>query len=385
MLAAAVAPSAAAQEAPPPTRQEINQARRLGRQAARTARRGNWGEAARLYGQAEELHQLWKYPFALAEGHLKTGSLPLAWRALQRTQDYGVPSRHQRKYEELLERVESQLLDTHAFIALVSVPENADVRINGQQWLPPYNMWVPRNFSRIEIEHPQYITRVFNWHHGKGQRHARPVALVSKRTYGRLTVEGQPAGAEVQLDGRAIGRLPRATTDLMKPGPYPVRVEHAPDWLPSEEIATVVAGKTVTMQVSLEPSASDFERMLQTKSFWGWTFTGTGGAALITGIALLGVASASVSDAEDLNRSHSAGYADYVRQYEDTTSGIDGLVTGGWVLFGVGLAMAATGATLLALHYGEDGEGSGGSADARPDIRFDFVPLGAGAGAQMRF
>lgn len=369
------------------TPQDQKAARKLAKQAKKLARKGDWGEAAKLYTRAEELHQHWEYPVALATGHKDNGLLPLAWRAIGRAQQYGIPERKQDKVVQLLILIETELLSNHAFIELTNVPENADVRLNGNQWLPPYFQWVSRNFSRLEIEHANYLKRVDNWHHVKGKRHSRAVEMVPKSTFGRFKVSGTPAGAAILIDGNHVGRLPNYTSELVKPGKYPIKVESGKDWLAYEGFVEVTAGGEATVKVALEPSASEFERLLATKKFWGWTMTGLGGAMTVTGAVLLGVGASKRDEMIALNDTHDGGYQDYVSQYDALESSRGALVTSGHVLLWVGLAAAATGATLLILDSGEsnDSSDSGTGGRAETGWRLEVVPVGAGAGARVTF
>ena len=93
-----------------------------------------------------------------------------------------------------------------------------------------------------------------------------------------------------------------------------------------------------------------------------------------------GHASSLASDAEELNRSHDVGYADYNARYDETTASIPGLSKGGWILFTVGLALAGTGTTLLLL---DDDEESDTADTEEPPWR--LAPYGAGLGAEVTF
>ncbi|MFT7621016.1 MAG: hypothetical protein ACI9WU_000177 [Myxococcota bacterium] len=367
----AVVPLSESRASEPP-KADVKAAKDLGRQARRMARKGQWGDASKLYAQAEELNPIFDYPWALADGHRDNGLLVLAWRALRRADSCGVPARKQTGFDRMLAEVEAELLLGFAFIELTDVPENADVRINGRQWLPPYMQWVDRNFSNIVVNHPLYIQGTFNWHHMKGKKHSRAVVLKNKGAFGRIRVTGSPDGAAVMIDDIEIGKLPSAQSSWIGPGEYVIKIQAGGEWLGHVEKAVVSAGKTTDVTIVLEPSQSDFEKLLASKKFWGWTFAGTGGALTITGAALLGVAGSRASDVEALNANHpgSVGnYADYSAQYDDTAPGISGMATGGHVMLWIGLAMAGTGTALLLLDR-QDQQSAG-----------EAMPPGSGWGA----
>ncbi len=363
----------------PPPKEDIRAAKNLARQAKRLARKNSWGEAAKLYTQAEELHQLWVYPHALAKGHFKAGMLPLAWRALKRAQEYEVPANKRRRFDNFLVEVENALLEGHAYVELIGVPDNADVRINSRQWLPPYNKWVDKNFSQIVVIHPDYIRHEFNWHHVKGKRHERELELTAASDYGRITVSGTPHGAAVLLDGNQVGRFPSSTTKLLKPGRYPISVQKAPEFITHKRFVTVTAGKTTRVTVNLEPSDSDFVKLMKTPKFWGWTLAGTGGVLTIAGIVTVATASGKAADARDLNANHLSGFPEYSDKYDEAVSGISGLETGGHVMLWLGLAMAGTGTTLLVLDMMEP------KSDVKAPVQWRIVPAPTGASAILRF
>ncbi len=305
--------------------------------------------------------------------------LPLAWRAMRRAEMYGVPNNKRRRFDQLVDKLELALLEGHAFIELLGVPENADVRINGEQWLEPHNKWVPRNFSSIVIIHPEYVRHVFNWHHVRGKQHTRELEMIAASEYGRITITGSPSGAAVLLDGAHIGRLPSITTKLLKPGRYPVKVEHAPEFQASSQFVTVEAGGTTRVSIELEPAVSAFVKLLETKKFWGWTSAVTGGVLTITGAALLGVASGKAADARDLNARHDSGFPEYEERFDAAVDGVQGLQTGGHVMLWVGLAMAGAGATLLVVDSLQV------QGEVQAPVSWQIVPAPTGASAIVRF
>ncbi len=143
-----------------------------------------------------------------------------------------------------------------------------------------------------------------------------------------------------------------------------MKIVAGPEWMGTKQTATVTAAKTTDVTIVLEPSQSDFEKLRASKSFWGWTFTGTGAALTITGAALLGVAAGRQSDVEALNATHPGdvgNYSEYSKQYDDTAGGISGLSTGGHVMLWIGVAMAGTGTALLLLDR-SDGDAADGGA-----------------------
>ena len=374
-------PSASLAE--PPSPEDAKRAKSLSRDAAKLARRGEWGEAAKLLGDAEGLHPTWKYAFELAKGHAKNGGWVASWRALKRGATYGVPPAKARQHDKLLVEVESELSRSHALLQLEVIPEGATVKISGQEWLPPWTDWVDREQTILLVEHPSCVPLKVLWLHPVGGRHKRVIELEHQSKYGRLLVVGKPEGAKVRVEGELIGLLPKAHSKLLKPGLYTLLVDHSPDYLPYEKKVRVGAGLNNRTHVQLEESEGDFSKLMKTKKFWGWVSTGTGAAAIIAGAVLLSQAAGMVADVEDLNTQHTGNYDAYVKEYDDLTGSIPGTATAGYVTLGVGLALGATGAALLIVDALSDAPARSAQSPDRPRFQFSASPVGVGA--QMRF
>jgi hypothetical protein len=97
-----------------------------------------------------------------------------------------------------------------------------------------------------------------------------------------LSVVSEPAGAEVQLDGRDAGRTPLSLSDL-DPGPRRLAVRVA-GRLPWAAQVLLEPGSATRVEVSLAPARSQRPRRLR------WIGYGGGGAMLVAGAALGGVA-----------------------------------------------------------------------------------------------
>ncbi len=86
---------------------------------------------------------------------------------------------------------------------------------------------------------------------------SRRAALIVARTelrarMGSLLVRGQPAGAEVFLDGRRVGTLPLGEASVLAPGTYRVEVR-APGHAPSSQSVTLRAGQDLELPLSPAP------------------------------------------------------------------------------------------------------------------------------------
>ena len=369
-----------------PTRQDVREARRFYNSAKRSLRKNDILTALVHLKDAENKHPIYKYAAALATTHLRSNQPVLAWEAANRAKKYGVPKQKERRFTELSQTIEAQLLQTHAFLALTVVPTTASVRIGNEQWLPPYKKWVPRNFSVLELEAPAYAPKKVKWHHPTGNKATRTILMEPASNFGQIEVTGSPAGASVYIDGKRLGTLPQVNSGLLKPGEYTVSVENN-GFIASERQTLVRKGVTTPITMELEPTESDLVKSLKSKTMWGWTAVGVGGAALITGIGLLAHSAVLIDDVNTLNRTHITGFDDYLREYDKKAADIPTFGAAGWSMLAVGLALGATGATLLVLEYQEkaDGASISESPAARPPVTVRLTPALTGASATVSF
>lgn len=146
-----------------------------------------------------------------------------------------------------------------------------------------------------------------------------------------LTVETDPAGAEVWVDGKRLGETPLQTR--IAPG------EH--------ELDVVKRGRrTKHVEVSLRPGVNESYsfRLARSTRFppWvAWASLGTGVVSLTTGIALLAI------DEDPIQRDCNPDAAGRCQYLYDT-------VGGGATLTVLGVALVGTGATLLILQARQD-------------------------------
>jgi hypothetical protein len=367
--------------AAPPDRAAIRAAKKLAKKARRLAKRGEWGAAAAMLAEAEKKHPSWTYAAALAAGYRDAGNLIIAWEAERRARKYGVSEKNQAGADALRDDIEKRLLADHAFLELVVVPSDARVRVNGEQWRPPYQRWVKGSLSKLAFEHGDYIDMGVTWHHPAGHKAKKSVQMISKSSYGRIEVEGYPSGAIVFVEDKELGTLPKARTGLLAPGTYKVRVELAEFDVQHHEVV-VRSGTPTKVAIRLEESESAAVKLLKSRRFWGWTGVGIGAAALGASIGLLVHASAIEDDMLNLNKTHVSGYASYVREYDALDSDLSTFSTAGYALLGVGLALGGAGATLLALDYSDE-ESSAFAAPAPPT--WLVTPTPRGIDALVRF
>ena len=367
--------------APPPSKDDLKEAKRLATDAQRALKKKDYDKAVSAFEAAESKVPNFEYAFGLAKAVELKGEPIEAWRVMERAKSYGVPPKETLSYDGFRLKLEQRLYQDHAYLELDVTPADALVREKTDgQWMPPHGRWVNRSLSTLRVEAPNFIPTTVQWHHPTGYAAKKRVELVPANAYGRVRISGSPAGALIMVDDAALGSLPRAETRLLPPGKYTVKVEKD-KYLAYSQQVDVRAGQVTDVNVVLEEAESAGQKLVKSKSFWGWMTVGIGGAAVITSGVLLALASGKQSEAEDLNATHISGYDAYLSEYDALESDISSFAMGGWVSLGIGLALAGTGTALLVADSLEEGDESVEAAGADLHI----YPLPTGVGATVRF
>jgi len=143
-------------------------------------------------------------------------------------------------------------------------------------------------FARLSTRQaPGFTPQEFTWTHPITRRYPRTVTLESVKD-GRIHVIGTPAGAEVLIDGKPIGVLPMEPRSLA-PGTHVVRVAHEGYQTDTFEV-TLRPGKLERVTVDLvetieEPKLP--EKTYRDYTIAGWTSLGAGIALAATGAGLV--------------------------------------------------------------------------------------------------
>jgi hypothetical protein len=165
-----------------------------------------------------------------------------------------------------------------------------------------------------------------------------------KRTQGPgpwLAVQGSPEGAQVDVDGRTMGRLP--FRGKLSAGDHYLRVSHeghepltAVVTVPSdpaEEETVRVALPALSIPLASTPSAG--ARRRQRRTVWDWV---AGGAAIAMGAELVGVASYAAARKGDCSDRSSDGPCE--ARYTVTSSTIANFAVGGALIVAGGVTIA---------------------------------------------
>lgn len=170
------------------------------------------------------------------------------------------------------------------------------------------------------------------------QQRARAQLAAIRERLGRtsIVVAGGPEGATILIDGEDHGRTPRPDPISVTPGSHQVEVVME-GYRPFEAMVSVAAGRSVDVDVVLqEEAAPDEGAPLVPIILWG-----AGGAAIVAGAILGGVALGKANGADTSDGSD----ADSAR----------GLALGADIAIGVGVLAAGAG-LLVYLLSGDDGE-----------------------------
>lgn len=163
--------------AAPPDARKVELAEQLHKRALAAARDGEFARAAGLWEEAEALYGSWKYAFNRASVLTVQKNWMAAWKALERSDDYGVPEAHRPKIQGVRLTVESALLKTYARLQVSVSPSGATVKRGGVVWKPPLEVWTTDEESVLEVSADGYETVTQTVSHPIGFRHRETIGL----------------------------------------------------------------------------------------------------------------------------------------------------------------------------------------------------------------
>lgn len=335
-------------EAPPASKQ----AAELHLRAVKEVGKGRFAHAIVAWEGAEALDPTWKYAFNLASVFAHEKHWLRAWDACQRARQRGVPEANLAALQGIEQVVGAGLLETHAWVELDVDPPDALVTRDGRPWPGPRREWTTVEADELTVSAPGFVSQSRRWVHQPGVRYHESVRLQPVPRLGEILVRGAPAGATVSIDGRPAGTLPDVRAEGIAPGPHDVLVEH-PAHTRVVKAVTVVAGEVASLDVALDPVpvaivSPPIVAPRRDLRAWKWTATLTGTLAVATGAGLLGWSEKLAKDSQSLNETASS-WPDYDFRYEALSSDHDAAATSGYVLLGVGGALAVAGVVLFVL------------------------------------
>ncbi len=177
---------------------------------------------------------------------------------------------------EKADRIRGLLLDTDRALTIFHEAERAvgwkdsvEVGVSGEAVLATLERSTVRDGAQME----RYLERMFRGPLKAGfGAHWEP--------YGELSVVSRSAGAQVILDGNAIGLLGEGTTRItgVRPGDRTLRIERS-GFAPMERTIQVRSGRAASVELSMVQTEVRLNPAMRTGLFW------TGVAAAAAGVA----------------------------------------------------------------------------------------------------
>lgn len=194
--------------------EEVESARRLGREGAELYRAGDYAEALRRFEEANRLVPHPNLEVNIGRCYEQLGQLD---RALLHCKVAlaapGVPEPTRRAARECVDRVNARL--ARPVLRVTSHPPGATVRIDGRPvGVTPWEGEVSPGRRQIDLELADHAPASRTVDAVRGERHAVEVVLVPARVGGLLTVTSTPPGATVSLDDEPVGRTPLRSYQL---------------------------------------------------------------------------------------------------------------------------------------------------------------------------
>lgn len=241
---------------------------------------------------------------------------------------------------EKADRIRGLLLDTDRALTIfheakreVGWKDSVEVLVSSEAVLANLERSTVRNGAEME----RYLQRMFRGPLKAGLgAHWEP--------YGELTVTSKSAGAQVILDGDAIGLLNAGTTRItgIRPGDRVVRIERA-GFAPMEKTVRVRSGRAASVEVSMVQTELRPNSAMRAGLLW------TGVAAAAAGIATTIYAITRQSDVRvscfTVNESCKGGSTFITNNYAPENVGtLEPINPGGVALAPLGFSLVAAGA-----------------------------------------
>ncbi len=192
---------------------------------------------------------------------------------------------------------------------------------------------------------------------------------------GTLTINSEPAGAVIIVQGRSYGLTPRPRVRL-KAGSYRVRLERL-QHEPWEINVDVVAGKNRRVAATLVEAVPPPK-----VSFWPWVTAGAGVALALGGLAanLQAIGTADEINALDNTR------IDYNERFDALDKDLESQLITRWTLYGLGGAALIGGVTwgILDLMRVNAAEDEKAARTSRATWRLSPLPIRGGAGVLLQ-
>ena len=181
----------------------------------------------------------------------------------------------------------------------------------------------------------------------RGRATAAIRLLRERLSRGTLVLQVTPFGSLVSLDGKILGKAP-LPPQTVAPGEHTIKVTHSSEI--HERKVTVPGGGTINHVVRLDIGQVEGSDEQGSFAPWQWVSLGVGIAVVVGGAAMVGLGESELSAISDSSGASPANPSPTTQK--QAASDIDNwttIRTAGFVLVGLGVAMAAAGVVLAAL------------------------------------
>lgn len=263
----------------------------------------------------------------LASGHRMLGSLERALDLFGRCHREASAHPSTQAYAQAqMGEVRQELRVTHQAIEVVSRPP-AVLRIVGAAGpglMTPAVVWLRFGVHTAELRSADREPMRFDITARDGSQRRIDVSLEPRVRTGTMDVQTRPPGAQLIVDGDTLGTTPRRGIQLAE-GTYRVRLV-LPGFAEAEHEVSLVAGKTVTLDVELQSP----QPVAPPPRLGPLITLGSGGLFAVVGFVFHMVTLSEIQTLEELPDG-----ADYASRYEEHSSRAEtlrGLMIGGYAL-----------------------------------------------------
>ncbi len=194
------------------------------------------------------------------------------------------------------QQVRLVLRDSPTPVLLTTEPDDATALLLGSTPRPlgrcPCVIELSSGRYKVEVSKPGFASRTLDFAKLPGETLKLEAKLEAVGMMGELVVATAVSGAEVRVDGTAVGRTPLAAPLKLRPGPVTIEIV-APGKRPWRGTTTVIANSVVTVDAVLDGVVQPPRptgRAMTTQRAFGITTLTLGSVAAATGIALTIVA-----------------------------------------------------------------------------------------------
>jgi len=222
---------------------------------------GNLTEGVASLERAHQISPDPRYRLEIGKAYEGAGQLPAAIAAYERFLADGVgDARVWEAVQKHRDELRTHLSETHGEVLLTATPAVGEVYLDEVQpaarILVPLRTWLPVGEHALIVQEPGFQPTKLSFSVAPGAAlQTVDVALAPEQQDGRLVVRANRREAIVYIDGRERCRTP--CEQPLAPGTYLVRVE-APGDLPIQQLVRIHSGQDAPIDAMLKPGAGQY-------------------------------------------------------------------------------------------------------------------------------